>query len=325
MIKPSKLQIGDEIRIIAPSRSLKILSQETIEIAISRLTELGLNVTFGKNSSKADEFMSSSIEERTSDLHEAFLDPHVKGILTVIGGYNSNQIIDYLDYNLIKNNPKIFCGYSDISVLLNAITTKTEMVTYMGPHFSSFGMKLGFDYSVEYFKKTFMEDKEFELKSSPDWSDDLWFLDQNKREFLVNEGSYCINPGIAEGAVVGGNLSSFSLLAGTSYFPDLSDKILILEAHSEVKAYHFDRLLQQLIQQPKFSGLKGVVIGMFQKDSSISRETLVKIISNKKELKNLPIIANVNFGHITPIATLPIGGIIKIHSKLDHCQVWIKN
>ena len=248
MITPEKLKVGDEIRVIAPSRSLKILSQETIDIALSRLIDLGFKVTFGKNVNNSDEFMSSSVSDRVSDLHEAFADKNIKAILTVIGGYNSNQILDYLDFELIKNNPKIICGYSDITALLTAITTQSDLVTYYGPHFSSFGMKKGFDYSLEYFKKMLIENSEFELVSSQDWSDDLWFLDQENREFIPNEGMNCINEGSAEGLATGGNISTFNLLAGTKYFPDLTDRIILLEAHGEVKEPHFDRLLQQLIQ-----------------------------------------------------------------------------
>jgi muramoyltetrapeptide carboxypeptidase LdcA involved in peptidoglycan recycling len=324
MITPEKLKVGDEIRVIAPSRGLKILSQETIDTSLSRLTELGFKVTFGRNVNNFDEFMSSTISDRVSDLHEAFSDKNVKAILTVIGGFNSNQILDYIDYELIKNNPKIICGYSDITTLLTAFNTKSNLVTYYGPHFSSFGMKKGFDYSLEYFKKMLIENTEFELNSSSDWSDDLWFLDQENREFIPNEGMYCINEGTAEGSTTGGNISTFSLLSGTQYFPSLDDKIIILEAHGEVKEHHFDRLLQQLIQQDNFSKAKGLVIGMFQKECKINRDKLLKIIKNKRELDNIPVIANANFGHTTPIATLPLGGKIEIISSTTNCKIKIK-
>jgi len=314
MIIPIKLRPGDEIRIIAPARSMKILSEETTSIAIKNLEDLGLNVTFGKNSYNYDENYSSSVQDRVEDLQDAFEDKNVKGILTVIGGYNSNQIIDYLDYELIKRNPKIICGYSDITALNTAIYTQTGLVTYIGPHFSSFGMKRGLDYTIEFFKKMLMSNESFEVTSSKDWSDDLWFLDQDSRDFLSNDGIYSINSGDAQGVLVGGNLSTFCLLSGTKYFPDLTDKILMIEAHSEIKEYHFDRLLQQIIQQPKFSKIKGLIIGMFQKDSLIDRPKLTNIINNKRELNNIPVIANLNFGHITPIATLPIGTQVKILS-----------
>ena len=149
-IVPAKLNVGDEVRIIAPSRSFNLLSQETIDIATNRLEELGLKVSFGKNiRNEIDKnYCCASIEDRIEDLHDAFRDKNVKAILTVIGGYNVNQILDYIDYDLIKNNPKIICGFSDITALLNAITAKTGLVTYYGPHYSSFGMKKGFEYTL---------------------------------------------------------------------------------------------------------------------------------------------------------------------------------
>ena len=106
MIIPEKLKIGDEIRIIAPARSMGILTEETKSIANKRLADLGFKVTFGKHVDEIDEFNSSSIQSRLTDLHEAFADPNVKGILTVIGGFNSNQLLNYIDWDLIKNNPK---------------------------------------------------------------------------------------------------------------------------------------------------------------------------------------------------------------------------
>ncbi len=138
-IFPSKLQRGDTIAIIAPSRSFSILSSSCIEIANQRFQKLGLQVVFGKYIQEIDAFASSSIESRIADLHWAFSDPSIKAIFTVLGGFNSNQLLPYIDWDLIKNNPKILCGYSDITALQNAIFANTGLVTYSGPHYSSFG------------------------------------------------------------------------------------------------------------------------------------------------------------------------------------------
>src|SRR3989339_1864763 len=152
-IYSEKLKSGDEVRIIAPSRSMAILSEEIKNIANRRFEELGLKLSLGKHVNESDEFNSSLIKSRVDDLHEAFSDKNVKAIITVIGGFNSNQLLRYIDWDLIKNNPKIFCGYSDITALNNSIYAKTGLVTYSGPHYSSFGQELYFDYTLEYFKK----------------------------------------------------------------------------------------------------------------------------------------------------------------------------
>jgi len=115
MRKPAKLKQGDEIRVVAPSRSIKILSEEGIQSAKKRLEQLGFYVTFGKHVEVCDMQNSSSIEQRIEDLHDAFADSNVKGILTVIGGFNSNELLPFLDYDLLKANPKVLCGFSDIT------------------------------------------------------------------------------------------------------------------------------------------------------------------------------------------------------------------
>lgn len=118
-IFPNKLKNGDEVRIVAPSMSLSTIEPENIDLATQKLESLGLKVTFGKHVYENDIFLSSSIQSRIDDLHQAFLDENVKGILAVRGGSNANQLLKYLDYDLIKQNPKVFCGYSDITALQN--------------------------------------------------------------------------------------------------------------------------------------------------------------------------------------------------------------
>lgn len=321
-----KLKAGDEIRVVAPSRSLDIVSQESRKIAIERLEGLGLKVSYAKNVKERDEFASSSIESRVQDLHDAFSDKNVKGILTVIGGYNVNQILSYLDYELIKNNPKIICGFSDITALSNAIYQKTGLVTYSGPHFSSFGMLKGIEHTIEYFKKCLIEEGEFEIISSEEWSDDKWFMDQDNREFVKNEGYRIINEGRAEGKIIGGNLCTLNLLQGTKFMPSLKDTILFLEDDDATGGdfpVEFDRNLQSLIHLPDFSGVRGIVIGRFQKNGFISLDKLEKIIKTKKELENIPVIYGADFGHTTPIITFPIGGSARLMAERGNMELKI--
>lgn len=323
---PQKLNKGDEIRIIAPSRSLGIIPQSIRDIAIKRLEEFGFKITFSKHCEERDDFNSSFIESRIADLHEAFADKNVKGILTVIGGFNVNQILSYLDYDLIKNNPKVLCGYSDITALSNAIYHKTGLVTYSGPHFSSFGMLKGIEYTAKYFKQCLILDKPFEIFPSSEWSDDLWYRDQERREFINNAGYFLINEGEAEGGIIGGNLCTLNLLQGTEFMPSLEDAILFLEdddATGDLFDLEFDRNLQSLIHQPGFSGVKGIVIGRCQKKGSISQDKLIKIIKAKKELQNIPVIYGIDFGHTTPAITFPIGGRARLVAKNDGMKLEI--
>ena len=325
---PSKLKKGDEVRIIAPSRSMVILKEDCIKLATERLEALGLKVTFGKYVMEADpDYICTSVEHRVEDLNEAFRDKNVKAILTVIGGFNSNQMLDYIDYEAIKENPKIFCGFSDITALSNAIHAKTGLVTYSGPHYSSFGMLKGFEYTLEYFKKMFFEEDEFEVESSKEWSDDPWFLDQENREFIQNEGMYIINEGTAEGNIVGGNLCTLNLLQGTEYMPNIENKILFLEDDDmagKIFLMEFDRNLQSLMHMPEFKTVKGIVLGRSQKATNMTKEKWIKLVKNKPELSNIPVIAGVDFGHSTPIITFPVGGYAKLEAKNNKIKLLIK-
>jgi len=315
-IYPEKLKIGDEVRIIAPSRSMAIISKEAREIANKRFADLGLKLSFGKHIEERDEFISSSIEFRIEDIHDAFSDKNVKAIITVIGGFNSSQLLRYLDWDLIKKNPKIFCGYSDITALNNAIFTKTGLVSYSGPHYSTFGQELYFDYTLEYFKKCLLSDEPFEIKPSEEWSDDMWYKNQKDRNLIKNDGFLVINEGKALGTLLGANLCTFNLLQGTEYFPEFPENtILFVEDDEMSNAVTFDRDLQSLIHLPEFESVKGIVIGRFQNTSQMTNGLLIKIIKTKKELNNLPVIANVDFGHTDPKITFPVGGEVSLEAK----------
>jgi len=320
---PKKIKKGGHIRVIAPVRSLKLLSDDSKKEAIDRLEKFGFTLSFGRNVDEMDEFNSSLISSRIEDLHEAFADKSVDAILTVIGGYNSNQLLQYIDYDLIAQNPKIICGFSDVTAFANAITAKTGLITYVGPHFSSWGMRYGFEHSQEFFKKCCMEESSFELVQSKEWSDDPWYIDQENREFIPNDGYWVMNSGNASGRIVGGHVRCFNSLQGTQYWPGLENSILILEEDAEINPPLFDRQLQSIIHQPDFSGVRGIIIGRFQKETKMTRELLQKIINTKKELKNIPIIANVDFGHTTPLMTLPIGGTIEFSAIVNGTKIKI--
>lgn len=325
---PNKLKKGDEVRIIAPSRTMAILNQDCIDIAKERLESLGLVVTFGKNVMEYDpDYMAASVDLRVKDLHDAFLDNNVKAILTAIGGFNSNSLLDYIDYDIIKNNPKIFCGFSDITALLNSIYAKTNLITYLGPHFSSFGMLKGIEYTYDHFKDMFFEDKEIDIKASEEWSDDAWFIDQENRNFYKHDGMFIINEGEARGEIVAGNLCTLNLLQGTQYMPNIANKILFLEDDNlsgDVFLMEFDRNLQSLIHMEEFKTVKAIILGRAELLSDMNKEKWIKLIKGKKELNNIPVIADANFGHTTPIMTIPIGGEVKLMAKNNKIELKIK-
>lgn len=274
----TKLKKGDEIRVISPSCSLSIVSNENRDLAIKRLTDIGFQVTFSKYADEIDRFASSSISSRVQDLHEAFRDPNVKAILTTLGGYNSNGLLKHLDY------------------------------------------------TTDYFLKCLTSHEPIEILPAETWSDDSWYMDQENREFIKNEGYVSIQEGEAMGDIIGGNMSTFNLLQGTPYMPSLQGKILFLEEDSltgKSTLKTFDRYLHSLMQQPDFEHVKGIVIGRMQKGAECTIEDIQEMIASKPELTHIPIIANTSFGHTTPIFTFPIGGRAKIISNKESSAITI--
>ena len=185
----------------------------------------------------------------------------------------------------------------------------------MCPHFSSFGMLKGFEYSLEYFKHCLFTEESFSIAPSPSWIDDEWYLNQHDRVFIPNKGFRTIQTGKTEGVLIGGNLCTFNLLHGTEFMPSLEDKIIFIEDDFESHSATFDRDLQSLIHQKGFNQVKGIVIGRFQNASKMTFEKLFQIIKSKKDLASIPVIAEVDFGHTYPQITFPVGGYVKINSS----------
>ena len=297
------------VRVIAPARSRALVSEHDHGAIIdTRFAELGLRLSFGGHVDERDSFDSSSVNARVDDLHEAFADPYVTAILTVIGGFNSNELLPHLDWELIGANPKVFCGFSDITALQNAIFARTGLVTYSGPHWSSFGMRDHFDETLRWFTSAVMDTVPIELYPSTSWTDDLWFLDQDDREVLANEGWWEIQPGEASGRIVGGNLCTLNLLQGTPFMPRLAGALLLIEDDCESTPAHFARDLTSLLQVPDATGVQGIVVGRFQRTSAMTRDLLEHIVRNQPVLAGVPALANADFGHTSPMVTFPIGG-----------------
>ena len=306
---PPKLRPGDEVRVIAPSRSRAMVNEHDHTAIIERrFAALGLRLSYGAHVDERDAFDSSPVPSRVADLHAAFADPAVAAIMTVIGGYNSNELLPCLDWDLIRANPKIFCGYSDITALQGAMLARAGLVTYYGPHWSTFGMARHCEQTAAWFTACLLRDDPVQLPPPESWTDDQWFLDQDHREVLPGDGWWPLQPGRAQGRVVGGNLCTLNLLQGKSYLPSLADAVLFIEDDCESQPPTLARELTSLLQLPGAAGLRGLVIGRFQRDSNMTRALLDQIIAGQPGLSGLPVLANVDIGHTNPMATIPLGG-----------------
>ncbi|SDB38305.1 Muramoyltetrapeptide carboxypeptidase LdcA (peptidoglycan recycling) [Streptococcus henryi] len=307
------LQKGDHIRVISPSDSIhRIGGFEANLAAKERLEALGFKVSFSKNYLQvADAFGSTSIASRVADFHEAFLDDSVDLILATIGGFNSNELLPYLDYDLIRQHPKLICGYSDSTAFLNAIYAKTGLQTFMGPAYSSFKMNLGQDYQTKMWLEA-LSQPSYELLPSKEWSSDAWFIPDSPRQFKPTAWKVYAN-GRASGTLIGGNLSTFSLLSGTDYAPQESDYILLIEEAEGYPPEHTARQLAALLQV--YPNPKALLIGRFPKECQMTEEVLHFILDKHPILKTIPVLYDLDFAHTQPLFTVAIGGQASINTK----------
>ncbi len=304
----NKLKPGDEIRVIAPSMSLSEVWQDVHHHAVDFWQKAGFNLTYSKNSHELDKYHSSSIASRVEDLHEAFLDPNVKMVITSLGGFNSNQLLRYLDFDLIAKHPKIFCGYSDITVLLNAIYARTGLVTYHGPHYSTLGIDREAEYTSQMLFHCLMNDAPIVVEPSHTASE-----------------YYAIQEGVCEGTVIGGNLCSLNLLQGTPYMPDIRNKVLFLEDDNimgKYFSYEFDRNLESLLQIEGADTIKGIVFGRFDESCGLTVERITDIIRDKIP-SDIPVVFGADFGHVYPIMTFPIGGTVSVQADERNAEIVI--
>ena len=307
-----KLKKGDHIRVISPSLSIQAIGGFNANVsAKEKLEELGFDLSFSSNYFEHDLFDSASIASRVEDLHEAFADPSVDAILATIGGFNCNELLPYLDYDLIAQNPKIFCGYSDTTALLNAIYTKTGIQTYMGPSYSSFKMEAGQDYQTEAWLKAVTQDS-YELTPSSEWSSDAWYLPDTPRTFYPTEWKV-YKAGMASGIAIGGNLSTFALLRGTPYAPQVENYVLFVEEAEGYPPEHFLREFAALLQA--YPNPQAVIIGRFPKECEMTEDLLLAILDKHPILQTIPVLYDVDFAHTQPLFTITIGGQVTLDTE----------
>lgn len=299
-----KLRPNAHIRVLSPSSSIERIGGFEANLAAKEnLEKLGFRLSFSKHYFENDLLDSATIASRVEDLHEAFADPDVDMILTTIGGFNCNEILPHLDYELIAQNPKIFCGYSDTTALLNAIYAKTGLKTYMGPAYSSFKMEELQDYQTKSWL-TALTQTAYDLTPSQKWGSNAWFLPDTDLTFQKTQWKV-YNQGQATGVAIGGNLSTFSLLRGTPYAPLEEDYNLFVEEAEEDDYFNFDRALAALLQV--YPHPKALLIGRFPKECRMTEELLLYILDKHPILKTIPVLYDLDFAHTQPLFTITIG------------------
>lgn len=292
---PTKLKKGDTIGVIAPSNYIEKDDLEYINASIALMEASGFKVKFGKYVFEDTLGYGTSPEKRATDINWAFKDDEVKAIMCVKGGEDSNTTLDYIDYEMINKHPKIICGFSDNTSILNAIHEKTGLVTYHGPTFKSLtSWETG--YAYKQFIKTFAENTESLIMGEPE------------DEYTT------IQAGQATGELVGGNLSLFTKLVCGKYAVNLQDKILFLEELGfEAAPEMVNSNIYYLKQNGIFDRIAGLWIGNYEHPSKVSIEKIIKNAIGDEY--KFPIIKSDNFGHIDKKIIIPIGTKAEINTN----------
>lgn len=289
LIKPKKLKLNDKIGIIAPAGCVD--SEEQAIFAKEYFENLGYKIVFGKNIFKKNRYLAGSDEEKLEDIHDLFANPEIKAIFCLRGGYGSIRLINKIDYNLIKNNPKIFAGYSDITALCTMFLKRAGLITYHAPMFQSdFGTKNVCKYTLTNFLEAITTEasKSYSAKK-------------------IYKG------GNVSGITFGGNLSTIVSLCGIDFIPE-EDFIFFAEDLNE-PVYKIDKMFHQLLNIEKFNkNIKGLILGDFTDvDNKEWLEDLFKEITKKL---NVPTLGGFKISHNKNKITVPIGTKATINEGL---------
>lgn len=295
LIKPQRLKKGDRVGLITPG---SYVDDEGLQKAVQNLEELGFRVELSKNIRAERGFTAGTDIQRLSDLHDMFSNDKIDGVWCARGGYGCSRLLPYINYGLIKKNPKVLIGYSDITALLQAIYVKTGLVGFHGP----VGTSTYTDYTKEQVQKVVMEPSAQHI--IPLSEENL----QLGKDLSVFE-THTIRGGTATGELVGGNLSLLAPLVGTPFQPDIKGKLLFMEEIGEAP-YRIDRMLTQLRQGYPLKEAAGIVLGVFRgcKMKKGSRSlSLIDTLKDRLYDLNIPVFYGASIGHIDNNCTLPIG------------------
>ncbi len=297
IIKPKKIKKGDTVGIISPAGHMR---QELLDETIENLDKLGLKSYYTDRLVQKYGYLGGSDEDRAKDVMHMFENDKVDAIICARGGYGCARMIDLLDYDVIKKNPKALVGYSDITALLYAIFAKTGLVCFHGP----VGTSTFNEFSTKYFTEVLMDTKSKTVMTCSE---------EDAKKDDIEFQQYGIHEGKATGQLVGGNLAIAVSMVGTPYDIDYRNKLVFLEEIGE-DPYRVDRMLTQMKLAGKFDGIKGIALGIF-KDCTLDEEekkkgtslTLHEVFHDVLGDIKVPMMYGYSFGHIENKFTMPFG------------------
>jgi len=300
IIKPPRLKQGDKIAIVAPG---SYISEEELQDSIKNLKQLGFEAAYSEKVLLQTGYFAGSDIDRAKDLMEKFSDKSVNGIICARGGYGCARVLPMLDYDIIRANPKVLVGYSDVTALLYGIYQKSGLITFHGP----VGTSTFNDYSVNNFNKVLLDPQ-----------NSVKFYNSNSGDDENIYGVSTIVNGKAKGRLVGGNLSIMVSLIGTEFDVDYSGKIIFIEEVGE-EPYRVDRMLTQMIQSGKFENAAGVMMGIFRKcevkkesDLTAKSFNLMEVLKDRLSTLKIPVVYGMSFGHVKDKFTIPFGAFAEL-------------
>ncbi len=303
-ILPKKLKKGDLIGLVTPGSSV---SKEQLEGAVNKLQALGFRTTYNESVLSEYGYFAGRDQERADELMEMFTRKDIDGIWCVRGGYGSIRILELLDYDLIRKNPKVFIGYSDITAIITAIYEETGLVTFHGPvGISSFSK-----FSIKSIEKVLMDPKT--TYSYP-------YRREKKTKDNPEFDRYTITGGLAEGILTGGNISVLDSMIGSRFEPDFKDKLVYLEDIEE-KTYRVDKMVFHLLSGTNMKEAAGIVMGAMG-DCNINDEPRLSLKTALDDLLKplgIPVAYGLSFGHISRMITIPTG--IRAAFDADKCRL----
>lgn len=294
-IKPARLNPGDTLAIVAPASAPP--DAAAIDKCVEAVRELGFKPKLSRNARKRWGFLAGTDEQRADDLMRAFTDPKVRGILCIRGGYGTSRLLRMLDYDLIRKNPKVLVGYSDLTSLHCALLKKSGLVTFHGPMLNS---EFIHEDLPGFTRKSFLETI---CGSEPTGSIRLGYSGKVRT----------LRGGKTQGALLGGNITLLCATLGTPYLPSFKNKLLFFEDLDEVP-YRFDRMLTQLLNAGLLQQVSGIAVGI-NKDcvdpkaakAKEFRQTLEHVFRERLLPLGVPVVMDLPFGHVKHNATIPIG------------------
>lgn len=299
--KPRRLAAGDTVGLIAPAGPSS--DDDSVRYSGDLLRSLGFKVKEGKHVYDRDQYLAGKDEDRAADVNAMFADDDVDAIFTLRGGYGTQRILPFLDYDLIASKPKVFAGSSDITGILIAMYEKSGLIGFHGPA----GGGNYSDYALAEFQKVLMNpSRRTRIGQAPPFEEGPGRIEKANRIVRYSGGA-------AEGRLIGGNLSLVSTLLGTPYEPDFRGRIVFLEDVNEAP-YRIDRMLTQLWLAGKLQHAAGIAFGKFTKtDYDSNTFSIEEVLQQRCAALGIPVVSGLMIGHISDKTTVPMG----INARLD--------